>query len=56
VQEEQNLLRVVSRVLLAHMEGLMRQIAQSMSHSGTYARSGVVPSSPAVVTSLDLKL
>ena len=56
VQEEQNVVRVVSRVLLAHMEGLMRQVASSLSHSGTYAKSGAVAAGAPIVTSLDVRL
>ncbi|MBL8874433.1 MAG: flagellar export chaperone FlgN [Phycisphaerae bacterium] len=56
VQEEQNIVRVVSRVLLAHMEGLMRQVARSLSHAGTYARSGAVAAGSPIVTSLDVRL
>lgn len=56
VQEEQNLLRVVSRVLLAHMEGLMRQVASTLSHSGTYAKTGTVTAGAPIVTSLDISL
>lgn len=56
VQEEQNVVRVVSRVLLAHMEGLMRQVASSLSHSGTYAKSGAVAAGAPIVTSLDIRL
>jgi len=56
VQEEQNVVRVVSRVLLAHMEGLMRQVASSLSHSGTYAKSGAVTAGAPIVTSLDVRL
>lgn len=56
VQEEQNVVRIVSRVLLAHMEGLMRQVASSLSHSGTYAKSGAVAAGAPIVTSLDIRL
>lgn len=56
VREEQNIVRVVSRVLLVHMEGLMRQVARSLSHAGTYARSGRVAAGAPIVTSLDLRL
>lgn len=55
LQQEQNLLRVVSRVLMAHMEGLMRQVARSLSHAGTYGQRGVVAGSQ-IVTSLDMRL
>lgn len=56
VQEEQNVVRVVSRVLLAHMEGLMRQVAGSLSHAGTYAKNGAVAAGAPIVTSLDIRL
>lgn len=56
VQQEQALLRVVTRVLTAHMEGLMRQVARSLSHTGTYAKGGVIPAGAPVVTSLDVRL
>ncbi|MBY0114240.1 MAG: flagellar protein FlgN [Phycisphaerales bacterium] len=55
LQQEQNLLRVVSRVLMAHMEGLMRQVARTLSHAGIYGQRGVVASSQ-IVTSLDVRL
>lgn len=55
LQQEQNLLRVVSRVLVAHMEGLMRQVARSLSHAGTYGQRGVVAGHQ-IVTSLDVRL
>lgn len=55
VQEEQNLVRVVSRVLLAHMEGLMRQVASSLSHAGIYAKSGAVTAGAPIVTTLDIR-
>lgn len=52
--EAQRTLRSASSSLLAHMEGLMRQVAQRLSHSGTYGRRGVIEGSPAVVSGLDL--
>lgn len=55
VQEEQNVVRVVSRVLLAHMEGLMKQVARSLSHAGTYAKTGAVGAGAPIVTSLDIR-
>jgi hypothetical protein len=43
------------RSLLAHMEGLTRQVAARLSHAGTYGRTGAVGCSPAgpVMTGLD---
>ena len=55
VQEEQSLLRVVSRVLVANMNGLVRQVAQSLSHAGIYAKSGTVSAGAAVASSLDIR-
>ncbi|HRJ50481.1 MAG: flagellar export chaperone FlgN [Phycisphaeraceae bacterium] len=52
--EAQRTLRSASSSLLAHMEGLMRQVAQRLSHAGTYGRRGVIEGSPAVVSGLDL--
>lgn len=52
--ERQRTLRAATASLLAHMEGLMRQVAQRLSHAGTYGRRGMIDSVPAVVSGLDL--
>lgn len=44
-----------TRSLLGHVEGLMRHVARSLSHSGTYSRSGVVEAGGAVVSALDVR-
>ncbi|MFO0831392.1 MAG: flagellar protein FlgN [Phycisphaerales bacterium] len=41
--------------LLAHMEGVMRQVARQMSHTGTYSRRGVVEAVAGVVSAVDLR-
>ncbi|MEO0715422.1 MAG: flagellar protein FlgN [Planctomycetota bacterium] len=55
VQEEHRVVRRATTLMLSHMEGLMRQVAQALSHAGTYSRAGSVPAGSAqVVSSLDL--
>ncbi len=44
-----------TRALLNHFEGLMRHVARSLSHAGTYSRNGVVEAGGAVVSALDLR-
>jgi hypothetical protein len=47
-------LRSATTTLLAHMEGLMRQVGRHLSHAGTYSKRGVVE--PAlVVSAVDLR-
>jgi FlgN protein len=48
-------IRAASVTMLAHVEGLMRQVGKRMSHSGTYGRRGVVEAGQQVVSSLDMK-
>ena len=52
--DQQRTLRAATATLLAHMEGLMRQVAQRLSHAGTYGRRGLIESVPAVISGLDL--
>ncbi|TVQ63830.1 MAG: hypothetical protein EA378_00890 [Phycisphaerales bacterium] len=42
VGEEQRTVRLATESLLAHMDGLVRQIAKKLSHAGTYSARGVV--------------
>ena len=48
-------LREAAETLSSHMEGLMRQVCQRLSHAGTYARSGSIDSSVQVVSSFDVR-
>lgn len=48
-------LRQAAETLSSHMEGLMRQVCQRLSHAGTYARSGSIDSSVQVVSSFDVR-
>jgi hypothetical protein len=55
VQEEQSAVRQASEHLASHMQGLIKQVSASLSHSGTYSRGGAVdPSRSQVVSSLDV--
>ena len=54
VREEQAVVAVASRSLLAHMEGLLRQVAAKLNHSGTYGRLGRVEAGAQIVTGIDL--
>lgn len=48
-------IRAATATLLAHMEGLVRQVGKQLSHAGTYGRRGVVESGSAVLSALDLR-
>lgn len=52
---EQGVLRQAAASLAGDVEGIVRQVAQSLSHTGTYGRMGVVAAGPAVVSALDLR-
>lgn len=48
-------LRTAAETLSSHMEGVMRQVCRTLSHAGTYARSGSVDASVQVVSALDVR-
>ena len=48
-------LKAAATSLVAHMEGLMRQVGRQLSHAGTYSPRGVVDARVAVVSALDLR-
>ncbi|MDX2119215.1 MAG: flagellar export chaperone FlgN [Planctomycetota bacterium] len=52
---EQNVVTLTTKALLAHMEGLMRQVARELSHAGTYCNKGYVQTGAAVVSALDVR-
>lgn len=54
-QETTRVVGSATRSLLGHIEGLMRTVAQHVSHAGTYSHKGVVEAGGAVVSSLDLR-
>lgn len=54
-QEETRTIKAATLSLVAHMEGLMRQVARHISHAGTYCRRGFVDAVPGVVSAIDLR-
>jgi hypothetical protein len=48
--------RDASAAMAAHLDGLMRQVAQRLSHAGTYGSAGTVESKASVVSGLDVSL
>lgn len=55
IQSENAAIRVAADTIAKHFQGLGRQVAEALSHTGTYARSGRVgPSAPALASGLDL--
>lgn len=56
VARETSSTRAATLTLLAHVEGVMRQVAGRLSHSGTYSRRGVVEAGAAVVSAVDVRM
>lgn len=54
VREELGVIRAASASLMGHVEGIMRQVVQRLSHAQTYGRRGAVEARVSVVSSLDL--
>ena len=54
VQEQNRVIRAASEALLAHVKGMMSQVARTLSHTGVYARPNT-RTSDQVVSSLDLR-
>jgi FlgN protein len=52
--EQQRTLRRSATELVAHMDGLMRQVARRVSHAGTYTRRGFVENPVQVMSGLDV--
>lgn len=48
-------MRAATATLLAHMEGLIRQVGRTLSHAGTYSRRGIVDPGGLVVSGVDLR-
>jgi hypothetical protein len=48
-------LRGATMTLVAHMEGLVRQVERTLSHAGVYSRRGVVEANAGVVSALDIR-
>lgn len=56
VARETSSTRAATLTLLAHVEGVMRQVAGRLSHSGTYSRRGVVEAGASVVSAVDVRM
>jgi len=54
-QQRSRVVAGATRAMLGHAEGLLRHVAQKLSHAGTYSASGTVQAGRAVVSSLDLR-
>jgi hypothetical protein len=55
IHREHQALRIAAQELSNHMEGLMRQVYGTLSHSGTYGRGGAVAAGAQVVSALDVR-
>lgn len=42
IQQENSVIRAATQTLIAHIDGLMQQVARALSHAGTYGRQGRV--------------
>lgn len=56
VHEETRTIRAATESVLAHLEGLMRQVGRQLSHAGTYTRRGFVEPGGVVVSAVDVKM
>ena len=54
VQRENGIVRAATHTLIAHIDGLMQQVARALSHAGTYGRQGRVEGSGPVPCGLDM--
>jgi hypothetical protein len=54
VRRELSIIRTAASALMGHVEGVMKQVAQRLSHAQTYGRRGAVEARVTVVSSLDL--
>jgi hypothetical protein len=52
--EQTSTIKAATASLLAHMEGLMRQVGRQLSHAGTYSSRGFVEPGGVVVSALDI--
>jgi hypothetical protein len=54
VHQQTSTIKAATASLLAHMEGLMRQVGRQLSHAGTYSSRGYVEPGGIVVSALDI--
>ncbi len=55
VQAQNSSMHAIAQGLLTHVESVLRQVAMTLSHSGTYGPRGYVEAGGPVTTSLDLR-
>lgn len=53
VQRQNASARSAAEMLAAHMQGLSKQVAQTLNHAKTYGRRGTVDVGPAVISGVD---
>lgn len=53
IQRENHIVRAATHALMAHIDGLMQQVARALSRAGTYGRQGRVDGGP-VACGLDM--
>jgi hypothetical protein len=54
IQRENNIVRTATHTLIAHIDGLMQQVARALSHAGVYGRQGRVEAAGPVPCGLDM--
>ena len=56
IQEELRVIRSATSAVIAHMDGLMQQVAKALSHAGLYGPRGRLDHAPPAPCGLDLTL
>lgn len=54
IQRENGIVRAATQSLIAHIDGLMQQVARALSHAGTYGRQGRVEAGGPTPCGLDM--
>lgn len=54
IQRENSVVRTATQTLIAHIDGLMQQVARALSQAGTYGRQGRVEASGSAACGLDM--
>ena len=54
IQRENGIVRAATTTLIAHIDGLMQQVARALSQAGTYGRKGRVETGGPVPCGLDM--
>jgi hypothetical protein len=56
IQENLRIIRAATSAIVAHMDGLMQQVARALSHAGLYGPRGRLDAAPMAPCGLDLTL